>query len=233
MTTQHLRSPAASRRPGRGLATAAFACLGLLAASPALTAQTTADAVIVSYIGAVDELAYRLRGMSDADRAQRGAPELPPLIDKLNPLVFKMKALYGNPASQQALQLHADHLNTAQTRLQQQQSRVLTGDCNPNILVGLSPDTTPIRVTFQNRTRAVVTLTSAQSIGGIAVLSPKATLQPNASFTADTFAMHDWMASPAIGGSCLNYFRPASAGTYIVSGSLAPTLGPFLANIAK
>jgi hypothetical protein len=209
----------------------ALACLALLGASPALTAQTAADQIIGNYIGAVDNLANRLRGMSDADRAQREALELPPLIDKLNPLVAQMKAVYGNPASQQALQLHADRLNTAQTRLQQQQSRVLTGDCNPNKLIESSPDTTPIRVTFQNRTREVVTLASREGVG-IVTMSSKATLQPNASFTADTFAMHPWMASPAI-GSCLNYFRPASAGTYIISGSLAPTLGPFLANIAK
>ena len=45
MPTQYSRAFAANRRLGGDVATAAFACLGLLAANPALTAQS-ADAVI-------------------------------------------------------------------------------------------------------------------------------------------------------------------------------------------
>ena len=228
MPTHYSRAFAANRRLGRSVATAAFACLALLAASPALTAQTP-DTIIVSYIGALQELHDRLRDMSDADRAQRNANELPPLIDKLNPLVFQMKALYGNPASQQALQSNADRLNIAQTRLQQQQSRLLTGDCGLAASAQSLNSNTPLRVTFVNTTREAATLYWVKGPNDHWV-GP--TIQPGQNHVQDTFVTHPWVAKTAA-GVCMNFFQPTSATTYPITGSLAPTLGPFLANIVK
>ena len=229
MPTHYRRAFAVYRRPGGGLATAAFVCLGLLAASPALTAQTAADQIISNYIGAVDNLANRLRGMSDADRAQREALELPRLIDNLNPLVAQMKTVYGNPASQPALQMNADRLNIAQTRLQQQQSRVLTGDCALIASATSLNTNAPIRVDFVNMTRERIHI---YWFRGLNDRISHGTLEPATTKPVNTYVTHSWVMTNAA-GACLNLFQLTSAGTYNINGSLAPTLGPFLAKLAK
>ena len=198
-----------NRVSGKSRAMLYGCCLGLLLSGTPARAQTP-DATIKSYIGAANGLTTKLVQMVDADSAQRTAPDLIPAIDALNPLAAQVKALYGVAANQSALQANATPMNDAQTKLMQEQSLLLTGNCSQEGTIKSLNSTTPIQVTFANHTPAPVALFCVDYNGK---RSPATTVAANATWTAGgTYATHVWLAADAT-GKCMLIVQPAATST--------------------
>jgi hypothetical protein len=215
-----------TRKPNaRGLL---FACLGLLLNAASSQAQN-ADATIQSYIAAANNLSAKLAQIVDADSAQRNAPYLPAPINSLNPLVAQIKALYGVPSSAPALQAHATALTTAQTKLAQEQKRLLTGNCDQEGTITSLNSNDSIQLAFTNRSSVPVQLFwidySGKRVWYLDV-------GVNESSSIYSYATHPWLAADK-SGKCMLIVQPAQTTDIIISPVLAPTVASYLAKIAK
>ena len=222
------------RRPFTSMkARTALACAALALTSSRLTAQLTqqqTDDIISRYLDATTRLTASLGNIRDADMAQRTALDLEPLIEKLNPLVQQMKSVYGSAASQSSLQRSSEQVTRAQNDLQREQVRLLTGNCALAATAKSLNANTAIQVTFINNTQKPLTLYWVGYDGKIPATG--GTLQPGQSYTGNTFVTHPFLVNDP-SGACFSLLLPDRSGNLPIVGSLAPTLGSFLAKIAK
>jgi hypothetical protein len=202
--------------------------IAMLLGATCVRAQTVSD-LIRNYIAAMTGVTNILTRMTDPDSAQRNAPDLIPAINTLNPLTAQVKALYGVSANQTILQNNAAAISDAQTKLGREQSRLLTGDCSLEGTVKSLNSNTPLNLVFTNRGSSPLQVFWLDYSGNRYRFG---TMDPGASFYLNTFATHPWLFADQ-SGNCQRIIVSTASGSIDVSPILAPTVGWYLAKIAK
>lgn len=214
-------------------ALAAITCTALALTSSPLWAELTqqqTDDIIRRYVMAARALTSALGNIRDADRAQRTAIELEPLIETLNPLVQQMKSVYGNAASQTLLKDRSEELTRVQADLQREQVRLLTADCALAPTARSLNSNTPVQIKLINRTQKPITFHWVNYQGQSSPASGP--IQPGQFHPGNSFASHVFTATDSAGG-CVGLVQISRAGSYEFVGSLAPTVGAFLAKLVR
>jgi hypothetical protein len=224
-TTEKNVMNTARKSNARGLL---LACLGLLLTTTSTRAQI-GDPMIKDYIAAANSLTGTLAQMTDADKAQRNAPNLIGPIALLNARLTQLKTLYSIPGSAPALEANAAALTTAQTRLAGEQKRLLTGYCDQEGTITSLSFNDAIQVTFANRSSVPVQLFWIDYNGNRV---PYEKIGVNQDHIGSTYATHPWLVADEK-GRCLLVVQPMESTQITINPILAPTVAPFLAKIAK